>query len=297
MAIQVTVTLSIDSADILSGYGAGAKVYLYSATTEGGIYSLLGVGEDIISGTESYEIWDEDGTSTTWYKSRVGNSGATEFSDYGEAFQVGASEGYTDLVRVKRHLKILNSADDQYLIDCVDSANAWMVNEVGRFYGPSTDTDRTFDVASASHQLMIPGGLRSFTVCEIKLRSSDSSWIDVTADVALRPLSWDRLDGLEGDRLVFTDWPAGAYRYFYPGIGTAKVTGVFGPAVPPTPLTRIATTVAVWMFQSRAAGAGGEVGSLDLGALVVNRVLTSADFRTIQLYRGVGPSAYAFPAF
>jgi hypothetical protein len=62
-------------------------------------------------------------------------------------------------------------------------------------------------------------------------------------------------------------------------------------------LTRIADTIAVWMFQSRAAGMGGVVGSLETGELVVNRVLTGADIRTIRLYRGVGPSLYAMPAF
>jgi hypothetical protein len=67
--------------------------------------------------------------------------------------------------------------------------------------------------------------------------------------------------------------------------------------VPPRALRRIADTVAVWLYQSRNNGGGGIIGGPDTGEMVVNRVLTGADLSTIDLYRGVGPSLYAMPAF
>jgi hypothetical protein len=297
MAVQITASLPIDSADLLVGYGAGAKVYLYSSATEAGAYALV-TSVAIVSGTESYEIWDSAGSDTTWYKSRIGDATATTFSEYSDPFQVGAQEGYTSLVRVKRHLKVTNTADDAYILDCVDSANAWLTAEVGRFYGPSADTSRSFDVERDSKTLMIGGGVRTVTTLEVRLQEGGTLYTVPAADYVLRPPAWDLLPGLTYDRIEFVDLPTGGYDRFHAGRNMAVVTSTtFGPEVPPLALTRIADTIAVWMFQSRAAGMGGVVGSLETGELVVNRVLTGADIRTIRLYRGVGPSLYAMPAF
>ncbi len=92
MAILVTVSLSISSDDLLVGYDAGAAIYVESSDTgEAGPYAAIFgylFGTTIVSGTESYDIWDNNGTNTTWYRTRVGNSGQTMFSDYSAPFQV-----------------------------------------------------------------------------------------------------------------------------------------------------------------------------------------------------------------
>jgi hypothetical protein len=90
MSILVNVSLSIASDDLLVGYGAGAKVYLQSAATENGSYSAV-ANTVIVSGTENYEFWDANGTDSTWYRTRVGNTGGTSFSDFSGSFQVRAA--------------------------------------------------------------------------------------------------------------------------------------------------------------------------------------------------------------
>lgn len=285
-------------------YGAGAKVRLeYSSD---GVSFTEDSTQTIVTGVFEYTFYHTVGTSSTYYRSRYSDTGGASFSDYSAIFQVVST--YTDLEQIKLMLKITDANDDAYLAQCAGAAHAWLVGEVGRFYGPSPDTSRTFDVAYPSGhrswygsltwipELPIAGGLRSFTKCEMKLTSADTSWIDVTVDVVARPLAWDRIEGMEADRLVFNDYPTLGYYGFYPGRAVARVTGVFGPAVPPRALCRIADTVAVWLYQSRAAGAGGMIGSPDMGQQI-NRVLTGADLSTIDLYRGVGPSMYAMPAF
>lgn len=234
--------------------------------------------------------------TVNWTVVTRGYAGSTAAAHSDGATVTRLERGYTDATRLKTMVKS-TSVDDAYLQTVADQANGWLNAEVGNFYGPSTDTVRTFDVPYDCNELPIADGIRSFTTVEIKLRSSDAAFQTVTnGDVVARPLAWERLDGLEADRLVFLDWPIGSYRYFYAGIGTARVTGTFGPAAPPNALRRIADTVGVWLYQSRAAGAGGIIGSLDAGELVVNRVLTPLDLRTIKLYRGVNPSLYAMPA-
>ena len=256
MSIQVTVTLPIDSADELVGYGAGAKVYLYSSATEAGVYVLV-TSTVIVSGTESYEIWDSGGTSTTWYKSRVGDTGASAFSEYSDPFQVGAQPGYTNLVRVKRQLKITDTSDDAFLVDCVDSANAWLIGEVGRFYGPSTDTDRSFDLQCDATEVLIGGGVRTVTTLEV--RTVEAGALTTVDPGRLRPAPQARGTCCPASSTTASSsstQPTSVAR-FYAGRDMVKVTGSFGPAVPPLALTRIADTVAVWLFQSRQTGPTG----------------------------------------
>jgi hypothetical protein len=93
VSIRIVINLSEDSADVLSIYGAGAKVYLDSAATEGGSYSNV-TSTTVVSGTEQYELTDSAGTSATWYKTRVGDSGGTSYSSYSAAFQATAWGAY-----------------------------------------------------------------------------------------------------------------------------------------------------------------------------------------------------------
>jgi len=230
--------------------------------------------------------------TTSWTVSR-GYAGSTAATHIDGSTVTRLERGYTDASRINK-MANAQSVDYSYLQDCADASNGWLVGEVGRFYGPSTDTVRTFDVLSSSSTLFIPGGLRTFTKCEIKLQSTDTSWIDVTVDTLARPLSWDLLDGMVQDRVVFTDRPTLGYRQFYPGIGMARVTGAFGPLTPPRNLRRIADTVGWWLYLSRGAGPSGTIGD---ASLVANKVLSGVDLETIALYRGVGPSIYAMPAF
>lgn len=101
MAMRIVINLSEDSADVLSIYSAGAKVYLDSATTETGSYSNV-TSTAVVSGTEQYELTDANGTSATWYKTRVGNSGGTAYSSYSAAFQATAWDAYATLDDLRR---------------------------------------------------------------------------------------------------------------------------------------------------------------------------------------------------
>lgn len=91
--MRIVVNLTEDSADVIAIYGSGAKVYLDSASTENGSYSNV-TSTVVVSGTEQYELTDSAGTSATWYKSRVGDSGGTSYSSYSAAFQATSWGAY-----------------------------------------------------------------------------------------------------------------------------------------------------------------------------------------------------------
>jgi hypothetical protein len=263
--------------------------------------------DDLIQIDSEYLLVTAGLGTTGWTVTRAyAGSSAASHSDGATVTRL--ERGYTDASRLTTLAKA-DSVDYSYLQTCAAAANAWLNGEVGHFLGPSTDTVRTYDVeygtnsvlgsgsSTYNNTLMIAGGLRTLTKAELRVNSNSSTWIDVTADALPRPLSWDRIDGLEADRILLTDYPTVGYRYWYPGYGVARVTGVFGPASPPNALRRIADTVGWWLYQSRSSGAQGMVGGPDTGEMVINRVLTGADLSTIDLYRGVGPSLYAMPAF
>ena len=234
--------------------------------------------------------------TTSWSSLTRGYAGSTATTHSDGATVSRLERGYTDATRLSGMSKA-GAVDYSYIRDCAAQANSWLNGEVGRFFGPSTDTIRTYDVEFESNELLIAGGFRSFSKVELKLNSASSTWIDVTADSSARPLTWDLIDGLAYDRIVLSDYPTLGYRYFYPGIAVARLTAVFGPAVPPDALRRVADTVGWWLYQSRGAGQSGIVGPVETGEIVQLRVLSPMDWHTIKLYRGVGPSLYAMPAF
>ncbi len=248
----------------------------------------------ILCGTEYMLVTAGMGT-TSWTVTR-GYAGSTAAAHIDGSTVYRLERGYTDASR----LTVMSKApttDAAYLRDCAEQANSWLNGEVGRFFGPSTDASRTYDVDGWCTTLMIPGGLRSVTTLQVRTIEGGSLSTVTSTDYVLRPKVWDLIDGLAYDRIELINYPA-SLQQFYPGRDMAVVTSsTFGPATPPPALRRIADTVGWWLYQSRAAGASGMVGGPDTGELLINRVLTGADLSTIDLYRGVGPSLYAMPAF
>jgi hypothetical protein len=85
MAAKVTIALKAP-ADALAGYSAGAVLRLHSSATEDGVYANV-AAIAIVATTFSYEYWDNAGDTTTWYRWRVENAGATETGEWSDPFQ------------------------------------------------------------------------------------------------------------------------------------------------------------------------------------------------------------------
>ena len=88
-AIRLTLPVRTPSATILltGMYGAAAVFRVQSSSTETGTFTdLTGTGSTptipIVSGTETYTAADPNGTSATWYRSRIENADASRLSDW-----------------------------------------------------------------------------------------------------------------------------------------------------------------------------------------------------------------------
>jgi hypothetical protein len=270
VSIQITIDLALPSADLITGYGAGAKLYLYSSATQGGSYALV-TSTVLISGTEQYEIWDSAGTDTTWYKSRVGDSAGASFSDYSDPFQTSVTPqaGYTNLARVKARLGIDDASDDTTLQDAIDGANGECVEYIGAYLGPSADTVRTYDGRDAvrdQRRLRIKGGIRTLTQVEIAWFTGASFAVATLADFILGPNPQDLEPGQPYLYIDISEVPAGSYPYFPPYINNVRLTGTFSYAASPSTIVEVATDLASRKWQSRKpgaayAGGGGEFGT------------------------------------
>lgn len=284
---QIVISV-ITPAEILAGYGAGALIRIERDTSATFTTPTEFAVVPIVASATEYEYWDAIGTAAHYYRTRYSKAApvlTTDYSDYGNVFV--AQAGYTSLAKVRLMAKIATDTDEVFLLEMVDAANAWLRGELlGIFVGPSTDTSRTYDIPTSTASLFIPGGVR--TVTSLQLRESTGGTLQTvnSTDYVLRPEEWLRLPGLVADRIDFLDSGiTGSYNRFYRGTNTVTVIGSFGPATVPADLARIATTVAVWLYQSRQSGAGAVIGNIDTGELIVNRVLTPFDGRTIRRYR------------
>lgn len=227
--------------------------------------------------------------TTSWTITR-GYAGSTAATHLNGATVTRLARGYTDTTAVR---KLLDGADitsataNAFLVDGTEAANAWLTGEVGMFIGPSTDTSRTFDVDCGSRSLRVRGGIRSVTSMTVKRYTGATAETANAADYVLRPLPQDLRLGFAPDRIEFIDrgWTGSIYQFF-PGVNVATVTSTqFGPAEPPTALSRIAATVGVWMYKSLGQGQGGAIGSDQMGETILSRVLTPTDNWTIQRFR------------
>lgn len=91
--VRITIT---NPDDLLRDYGAGALIRLERAATEAGVYSEVDT-ETLVTQTYSYEIWDGAGTSASWYRYRISDSGNTIQSAYSEPESPESPQAYASL--------------------------------------------------------------------------------------------------------------------------------------------------------------------------------------------------------
>lgn len=144
---RIVVNTAIPAADLITEFSAGAKVYLERDTSSAFAAPTVVSSQALVSGTEQYEFSDTAGTSTSWYRVRVGNSGGTSYTDYSpgvQALQVLAYATVDDVVAVG------NFGTDQskygYFADLLLAAKELIDSRCGRTFArnPQINGDGTF---------------------------------------------------------------------------------------------------------------------------------------------------------
>lgn len=231
-----TIKISVDGPDDLlltDAYGAGAIVRLQSCATEGGVYANLATAT-IVSGTRLYTMSDPTGTSSTWYRTRYENAGATRSSDWSAVFQAGGEDaGYLcSIYDVSERVfgsATPSSSEQEILLEIIREVSSAIEHYTGRWLRPrplsGTATYRFHTEASSI--LRLPRGIRSIST--LGIASSDGT--DTGGTYTTLPSGSYFLNPPVADRE--SDWPATSVRLingltFYRAYFGAEITGAFG---------------------------------------------------------------------
>jgi len=275
MAILLRITVP-NPDDILAGDGACALIRIERSATEAGPYVEIDT-ELVVAATFLYEVWDPDGSATSWYRTRYSNAANTEQSEYGDAFSPGAPDTYATLdqllLRIPGKVPDTSTARLARMQDALLEATDRLIEEIGGvsfFRSPSSGEDevRLFEVGHDGI-VHVHEGVISIAACRIR-RTRTGDWEDVDVDdlqleywAKKGQRSTTKPSGEPYDHVSLTgrgtllSWPS-----TYLGI---EFTGAWQwPAIP----TRAVDATCDWARQALAADptfAGGIVGPEELG--------------------------------
>jgi len=278
-------------------YGTGAVMRVQSCATETGVYAdVSGTGSTptiaIVTGTRSYTGYDPAGASTTWYRTRYENVGATRLSDWSAVFQVTAEEQgayLASLTDVKQRLGITDATDDEWLFEQIVAVTDEIESLTGRRFRPDplSGTKTVYlDYAGDGYTIWLPRGVRSLTY--VGTASTDQpdggtgTYTEITSGVYIDPPEHERSPGWPGTLITIgtsSGWQ------FYRGRRTVKLTGAFGWAAVPATVRAIAEMCVVSAFRGRSSGGASSYTVGVEGERTYNRLLTAADMRSLGWYR------------
>jgi hypothetical protein len=288
------IDVTVDDPDKLlnaSMYGAGAIIRLQSGATETGAFANEATAE-LIAGTRSYTLYDTDGTSSTWYRTRYENAGGTTFSDWSAAFQVsGELAGYLcSLPDAKQRLGIsyADTSEDENVLEYIRQVSSFIEHYVGRKLSPDPASGtRTYRLHTrAGYSLWIPKGIRSITTLGIATEDQPESGGTYTFPSAttyyIDPPEYERDAGWPGTRICFRSTSG---QQFYTASFGAEVTGAFGFAATPPDVQGVALRLVVREHAGRGSP-GGEVATINIdGSRSFEYALSLRDRATLDHYR------------
>ncbi len=296
MAVKLVVNTTDSAGDLIAGYGTSAKVYLYSAATEAGAYTVID-SLALVSGTEQYEFWDATGTSSTWYKARFGNLLATVFSDYSDAFQSSSISAYATLDDLLETMDVPigsgSSTRLNLLADLLVDASAMIDMACGRrFYrdpqvsGTSTFTFNVVDAGATTLAAAIGRGVDIISVTTLEYRESTTGAYATIASGDTGYLLDKDADALG---TVATHWPYidvalspdSATRTVYPtGRSAIRLVGALGFPRVPALVKRACIDMAREMYRQGPGGGPQQAGVNQFGTPIFATGMPQS-FRTL----------------
>jgi hypothetical protein len=254
--MQIDVNLERTAEDLITEFGAGTLLRLFSAATSGGSYTSA-TSAVLVSGVERYELHDANGVpGTTWYKTRVEASNGGAWTDYSDPFQSTALVGYCTVDDVGEQLS-LGDSDKRYnlIADMIVAVSGDIDAQCGRqFYRlPQVSGDATvyLDVLRA--------GQHSLALATLGAGTTDGRALDIisTTHLYVRASESSAYEELtegtdfvlrrgDGPGVAGTDWPwedvyllpGGKYTSWPVGIGAVKHIGPLGFPRIPAPVAR-----------------------------------------------------------
>jgi hypothetical protein len=234
---RIVVNTAIPAADLLLEFGAGAKVYLERDTSSAFSSPTVVTSTVLVGGTEQYEFTDTSGTSTSWYRVRVGNSGATAYTDYSAGVQALQVLAYATVDDVRAVSNYANDETKNPLIaDLLIDAKELIDERCGRTFarnpqisGDGTFTFRVRRPGQRSLVAALGSGVDIASITTLEMADVDGGTYTTIASgstgyygiAGTGPTPWPYED-IELSRL------AASYSAYTLGDATLRVTGVLG---------------------------------------------------------------------
>jgi hypothetical protein len=265
-----------------------------SAATEAGAYSdISGTGSTptvaIAANTRSYTVYDPNGASSTFYRTRYENAGATRVSDWTDPFQVGDETAglICSVEDVEQETGDTFDANErESVIDKIRQVTTAIEGYTNRWFIPrplSGDTTYRFH-SSYGRKLHIPKGIRSITTLGISNSNQGETGGSFTATTGyyLDPPEWER-----------GEWPALFVRFadtasgrFWDATYGVEITGQFGFAHVPYDIQGVAVNVVIRKLLGKSGG-GAAVVTGQAGSEFLLSGMAPDDRDTIERYRQI----------
>lgn len=293
--VKITVE---NASEILNAgaYDAGAVIRLQTSATETGSFAdVAGTGSTptlaVVSGTRAYTGYDPNGTSSSWYRTRYENAGATRLSDWTPAFQVGDETAgqLCSLYDVQQVAgQSASGTDDELILEVIKQVSRGIENYCGRWFAPrplSGTTTLRFHT-DYGFTLHIPRGIRSITTLNIATEDQPATGGTYTAatstDYYIDPPASERTDPVNDPGLwVRLRWNGSST--FYDAAHGAEIVGAFGYAVVPADIQGVATRAVVRRVIGKAGGPAIAVGPNGTDFFLPD--MSGADKATLDWYK------------
>ncbi len=251
--------VSVDNpADKITEFGAGAKLYwARDNTSAAGAFTSASGNTPLVAGQTQYEVVDGSGAVGHYYRTRIGNTGATLFDTYAPVFQAGAPQTYATIDALRELLQLPDDSRDNLLSDILRRVTVKINTSLGfdffRHPAVSGSEVRTYD------------GTGGGTISDVQGFASVSQvrWASTTGGIWTAAVATDYLLRLpvqaDGPYLNLTVSGQGL-RYWYYGYGTVEVTCVRGYASIPEDIEQAALYWAADLYRVGAYG-GSQFGT------------------------------------
>lgn len=251
--------------DKLTEFGAGAKLYwARDNSSAAGAFADASGSVALLATQSQYEIVDATGQAGHFYRTRVGNAGATAFDAWSDVFQAGAISAYATLDDLREELAIPDKSADNRLSDLLEQASRYLDERCGhdflRHPQVSGSESRLFWTEGGSNLLLVRAGIVSLSQVELTTYTGGTYSSLAASDWALWPSEVRPYHSHEGVLLS----GLGTYQAFYAALDGARLTGVFGyEQVPPIVAKATLDLAREWFRQG--PGGGGPVGVNQFG--------------------------------
>lgn len=292
--MDIRLRINVDPSVLDTWLGAGALVSIERSATGGGGglpapaggFSVIWTAP-IVANQMVVTYYDTTGTAASWYRTQYTDSLGAHPSEYSPEFQPDIVSAYASVAdftstmesappgaRVTRIEEVLEEASR-----LIEGAIGW---DFYRHPATGVSEVRLYDGPRNGHRLCVHEGIVSLATVAVRDSAATATWTSVAAaDYFTEPRVL--LPDESYTHLALTG--VGTQSFFWPGIATVQLTGVFGYQVIPTRIRRATVALARQIYRADATTPGGMAGEAELSMGMLPRGWPDDTWRAIRYYR------------